>query len=561
MSKDSPVLCGPCGFEHVTKTAKKWCSNCGEGFCEECEKVHRATKMSRAHQLISINNYMQMQNISISQTCTVHQKGYGWYCKEHDMPLCVSCVPNEHKTCSDVISLHDAAKNAKCSTAFADLEDTIDGAIKNVQKFVNTSGLAIDDFDRQEVAIKKTINETRNEINKHLDELERNLLVDLTKEKQTCKSKYNDNQSQLQLSAKRLIQFKHKTTQMKEYASEMQVFLGTREIKKLVDDEIKALMNVPSPLKYRITLEINPKFKSFIKDVDHLGKIKIEENSNLVEFTDPKIGQAQMQVHLSPPNTCHNVQLHFEKKFTISKEGTVVMAISGCTVLQSGHLLVADNFGKAQLMEYTGEGKHVRNIPTWTVPFDVTMIDSTRIAVTYGYSECVEIIRLQDNHVENRTVLENNCFGITYQKGRIYCVVFGKGIVVMDLSGNTLDEITLSNSLSVYYITSTENRLYYTDSKAHQLYCCSIAGEVIWIFHDERIVNPTGLSVDGNHNIFVVGKISKNIVLIKNDGKDSKILATPSHDLDKPNVICYDKRRLLICEENSGIARIYKVTN
>jgi hypothetical protein len=64
MSKDSPVLCGPCGFEHVTKTAKKWCSNCGEGFCEECEKVHRATKMSRAHQLISISDYMQMQNIS-----------------------------------------------------------------------------------------------------------------------------------------------------------------------------------------------------------------------------------------------------------------------------------------------------------------------------------------------------------------------------------------------------------------------------------------------------------------------------------------------------------------
>jgi hypothetical protein len=51
------------------------------------------------------------------------------------MPLCVSCVPNEHKTCSDVISLHDAAKNAKCSTAFTDLEDTIDGAIQNVQKF------------------------------------------------------------------------------------------------------------------------------------------------------------------------------------------------------------------------------------------------------------------------------------------------------------------------------------------------------------------------------------------------------------------------------------------
>jgi hypothetical protein len=69
------------------------------------------------------------------------------------------------------VSLHDAAKNAKCSTAFTDLEDTIDGAIQNVQKFVNTSGLAIDDFDRQEVAIKQTIKETRNEFNKHLDDI------------------------------------------------------------------------------------------------------------------------------------------------------------------------------------------------------------------------------------------------------------------------------------------------------------------------------------------------------------------------------------------------------
>jgi hypothetical protein len=65
-------------------------------------------------------------------------------------------------------------------------------AIQNVQKFVNTSGLAIDDFERQEVAIKQTIKETRNEFNKHLDELEQNLLVYLTKTKQTCKSKYNE---------------------------------------------------------------------------------------------------------------------------------------------------------------------------------------------------------------------------------------------------------------------------------------------------------------------------------------------------------------------------------
>ena len=152
----------------------------------------------------------------------------------------------------------------------------------------------------------------------------------------------------MQLSAERLSQFKHKTTQMKEYASEMQVFLGTRQIKKSVDDEINTLMS-GSPLKYRITLEISRKLKSFFKDVDHLGKIKIEETSRLVEFTDPKIGQAQMQVHLPLPNICHNVQLHLEREFIISKEGTVVMAISGCTVLPSGHLLVADNFGKPQL--------------------------------------------------------------------------------------------------------------------------------------------------------------------------------------------------------------------
>lgn len=72
MTSKLNIQCGPCGDEDKTKNAMKWCSNCDEGFCAECEKSHKSMKVSRDHQMISVEDYRQIEDITLNMNCEIH---------------------------------------------------------------------------------------------------------------------------------------------------------------------------------------------------------------------------------------------------------------------------------------------------------------------------------------------------------------------------------------------------------------------------------------------------------------------------------------------------------
>ncbi|CAG2214000.1 unnamed protein product [Mytilus edulis] len=183
----SSIFCGPCQYEEIIKGAKKWCTDCEDGYCEDCEKVHRSTKMSRNHKLISIADYRKIKDVSVKQNCEDHGKKFDLYCVTHDRALCISCV-NQHKSCADVTPLEEAARNAKESTAFADLEDTINGALKNIGKCIEDQESTEKHVENQKQMITKNIKEIREKINKQLNILEQKLINDLSVISAKCKS-------------------------------------------------------------------------------------------------------------------------------------------------------------------------------------------------------------------------------------------------------------------------------------------------------------------------------------------------------------------------------------
>ncbi|XP_071160952.1 E3 ubiquitin-protein ligase TRIM45-like [Mytilus edulis] len=140
------ILCGPCCYAGNDKNAEKRCTIFEKGLCADCEKVHKSIKISRNHWLISIEDFRQIQNISISITCKDHDKRLELFCKTHDVAVCLGCVPSRHRTCSDVIPLDKAAENAKHSTALADLEDTSTGTLQNLEQIITDRESALTNF-------------------------------------------------------------------------------------------------------------------------------------------------------------------------------------------------------------------------------------------------------------------------------------------------------------------------------------------------------------------------------------------------------------------------------
>ncbi|CAG2258126.1 unnamed protein product [Mytilus edulis] len=162
MASKLNILCGSCGYEDISKNAKKWCTICEEGFCEDCERYHKSMKLSRDHKMISIEDYRQIENISVNLNCEIHGKKLDLYCKKHDIAVCVVCIPLEHKSCSssDVISIDEAANNAKQSSALLDLEGTISATIDNVKHCISDREMALKNVDQDEQ--KNTKNDYRN---------------------------------------------------------------------------------------------------------------------------------------------------------------------------------------------------------------------------------------------------------------------------------------------------------------------------------------------------------------------------------------------------------------
>ncbi|CAG2214008.1 unnamed protein product [Mytilus edulis] len=402
------ILCGPCGYEDNIKNAKKWCTDCEEGLSK-------------------------IKDVAISQTCIGHGKRYDLYCSEHDKPLCIDCV-DQHKSCSQLVSLDNAATNAKQSTALADLQDTINGAIQNVGRCIKTQERINKEFDQQESLIKKNIQETREKLNQHLDLWEQKLMQNLSTKTAVCKSTYGKILNQLHLADKKLSQLKEELETMKQMASDIQVFLGTREFNKTVSEEIQSIRGMIKSTKYfEIKMETDSSITSLLDCVNRLGILSVEIKNSELEFKGVKLDQAQKQIYA--PTGSSNGIVDVQLKQRIRFKATPLWewyVVSGCLILPNGNYLLAD-FTVETIVEYSGQGQYVRDITCSGKPYYLTLIDPDRFAVTCFKNNTVEIMNISNAHVQKITT-SNECCGIAYEDGKLFVVEKNKGYESNNLS-------------------------------------------------------------------------------------------------------------------------------
>ncbi|VDI09063.1 Hypothetical predicted protein [Mytilus galloprovincialis] len=274
-------------------------------------------KVTRDHTLISTDDYRKIENIPVNLKCDTHGKKFDLYCKNHDVAICVACFPSLHKHCSDVISLDEASKNAKRSTALDDLEDSIKVALENLKGFINNRNQAIKNLKIEEQSVRKSISEMRANVNKHLNELENKMLDDLSQRYENCKSKYGEAQKYLNKTEKEVNLLQEQTSQMKLVGSDLQVFLGTRQMNNLIHNKVKHVRSITSTLQdYKIGVEIHKGITSLLENVDRFGKIKVEENTFSLPFKDAKVDQAQI-VHIPTGQSFDRTSLQLRQKFQI----------------------------------------------------------------------------------------------------------------------------------------------------------------------------------------------------------------------------------------------------
>ncbi|VDI71126.1 Hypothetical predicted protein [Mytilus galloprovincialis] len=557
MASGNHISCGPCMFDDVTKDAGRWCTNCEEGLCEDCGNLHRKSKSSRNHRVISIEDYRKIEHVSISQVCEHHGENLVWFCKNHDEVLCVVCVPSKHKACSDVIPISIYSANSRQSAALSDLEEKIHGTLRNVEQCITNRESATGEFEKQELDVKTMILETRKKINAHLDKLQEKLLHELRSTAHTCKSKYMEIRQKLKATEEMLTKLKEQTIHMKQFSSDIQVFLGTRQVNNRIVSEIESMKSEIGAAKdYELKISIDSLIEKLSNEVEDFGKIVISESPTNMDFKDPKNDQAQIEINVPTSRNISDIKLWLIKSFQLKR--IPKLSITGCIIMPNGNLLMANATDENHLIEYSDIGEHISDIPVSCVPYDIAVIDLDHIVVTYGDKCFIEILHYNTFNVEMKISLQKSCLGVSHADGRLY-VINGNSVQVLDLCGRQLKTMKTA-SLSVTRITASRDKIVYSDWKNSKVHCCHLNGEELWQFENDNIDFPRDITLDNYNNVFVVSYRSSNLTIVQHDGKTSQILLTESDGLLQPRTVFYDKvkRSLVICN-NGGKVLLYKV--
>ena len=141
------------------------------------------------------------------------------------------------------------------------------------------------------------IKKMRVEINSHLDTLEQNTIQELDDTEDKIKSKIDNLLKQLSKNAKTIEGLQSDIIAVKEYASDIQPFLGSKAIAEEVKKEGEYLMALSDDEilhQFNLGYNINTKIDDVLSTITTLGSVSIETSPPSVVIKTTKAEQAHI---------------------------------------------------------------------------------------------------------------------------------------------------------------------------------------------------------------------------------------------------------------------------
>jgi hypothetical protein len=257
-----------------------------------------------------------------------------------------------------------------------------------------------------------------------------------------------------------------------------------------------------------------------------------------------------------------NIQLNLKQK--INTKGT---NIRGCSLLPDGRMVFSCYSSETvRFINKEGiESFQIGKDKTGSSTYDTVYIKyNNSVAVSNGYSSnrCIAIIDIESKEVMTTISMDTDICGMAVRGKTIYYCTRGNGLKMLNLSDRSVSDIHNSSMSYVWYVATSGDKLYYTNTNTNTVTCCDLHGTIQWEFKDERVLQgPFGISVDNDGNQYVVGYSTNSVVVISPDGQRHRQLLSSKDGLLHPRALDYDisTNRLLVVNDSST-AFLFDVT-
>ncbi|XP_071123697.1 tripartite motif-containing protein 5-like [Mytilus edulis] len=550
--------CSICELRHVTNPSVSWCPECDEGFCSGCVEHHSLAKASRHHKTIPMAEYQMLPPdvLQILQSCTKHDEKFLLYCKDHELPCCGKCAIEVHKGCHEVVNLDDIIKNAKTSTSFQEVEETLDEFVANIKEIQKVYRRNITTLSENRKDIEKQIQEIRFKIDTHLNQLQKKLVDELQEVEETETRKVSQLIKTLEEKENNLTKYQILIANIKHHASNLQTFMSIKQIEQDLANEDEFIQSCLEGVKVKtrvITSKIEKNVETFKKNVQKFGEITVVIKPTKADLRERKKMQAQKVIPKVQPKPSDNIKTRLQD--TIQ---TTLYNVSGCCILPDGRMAFTC-FRKEMLILIKADGTKDFEILV-TGAYDVTngITNNTVIVSSCVSKKGINIVDIQYRKIRKYIPVQSNCYGLVERNGSvIFCTV--SEIKILNIQTETVNTISIPNLSTFSCVDTNRTNMYYTSYSDHSVTCSDFQGAVKWAFKDENILkNPVGITVDDDDFLFVISK--KSVVLISLCGKQHRTLLSSSDGLCDAQALHYDKARdILLVAQKKEKAFLYKI--
>ncbi|XP_060551264.1 uncharacterized protein LOC132712844 [Ruditapes philippinarum] len=545
---DFEYLCTPCADDGNDEQALKYCPECKEYLCAACIKCHLKFSATKKHTLYD-NEYQHYEGDSVDTTsdeehgfkCVFHpDRDIEIYCGDHDMVYCALCVAKEHRQCSGILELEEAADKIPVNK-----QENILHQIDCLQVKIQVSR------QKKEVNLI-ALDQDKNDILKTIEDVER-MMINKVKalasdaKANTC-TRYD--------SLKKDIQ--------DEDLVLLRAITDTVELRKKLETQadLDAKWQFTRYILHRYIIAKAENMHDRVEKDEK--KMKCFKNDELIQ----KVSTADCLVQvvgskISVKNNDKPIHQKSRKEVIIKGNGDIeTCSIYGICQLTDETIVLADHTNK-KLKRLDKDFSIIDSLKLESNPVSLCLTGKTEVAVKLK-NDTIQFISITDKFIEKQLInLEGgyhiglifNCNELWSYSGTGINACNREGLIIKSFNKNSF-EGTLFNPLGKHLIPIAADKefIYISDLKS-QVACIDREGNVWSVIKAERLELITRACFAPNGIMFLAGYTSGNIMILNEKGK---CLGELVDGLINPDSLCYDNKnhQLIIGHKNKDILTI-----
>ena len=512
-----------------------------------------------------------------SKKCQIHtNENIILFCYQHGTALCERCFRDNHKKCSPVTKIANAydesTQQRYGGVPLEDIETSVHNLSLILDEMLADKNKNMTDLVEKRKTIKETIEQARTRINNYLDELERSLELEIKVNHDKMVERIERGKYNIKSKNSGLKAVLNDITAVKRQTNHSTLYQEIQLIQSKQKDIESSVMSLLADDKYfELHLKLSEPVFTFESFFLTLGEIVISEKSmdsskdlyNRFKKTGrlrtrSKSAGALKETEITTRlNGYEAGTLTLVSCFPTSKLGKGVKIFRACFLPDNKVMLAG--YQEKTLYVCNKNGEECKKVRIANFPGGITIYNRS-CALVSAWQHGVQKIDLGKLTAGSVIKFHGECSAISSVRGQI-CVKNGVDhLKIVDINGKTIRKMpTMYNPWEIHI--NDIGSVFYSNLDNSDVHCVVPDGSNYLTYSSSELLDPAGLTLDNQDNLYITGFGSDNIHRISGNRDVKEIVLTKDDGISSPSGITFNKQtnELLVINEDFTSIRIYKV--